>query len=181
MGSTIDWLTIYRRLREDPNDAAAFTALSSRVERWIRAQLWDPTLSLYREDVLADACSSVLVGIDEAYGAETFSSFVYGHYLNARRRALQGRGPVIPLGDIDLPDSPESPPTPDEVDLLQRCLAVLPPRERRAVELRYLGDATTREIAEALGVTNVNARQIVFSGLARLRRSARRAWPLGRG
>ena len=60
-------------------------------------------------------------------------------------------------------------------------LRELPYGKKRAVELRYLEHASTREIADALGVSDVNARQIVYSGLSRLRRYARRVWPLGRG
>ena len=171
---------LYDRLRHDPNDALAFAALASRVRGWARTHRAEPGGSHYFDDIVADTCSAAIVGIAEAYGAETFPAFVYGHYRNARRRLLQGCRFAVPLGDLDLPDSASSRPAPDELSLLERCLAQLPPRERQAVELRYLGHASTREIADALGVTVVNARQIVFSGLTRLRRNARRAWPLGR-
>lgn len=174
------WGVLYERLRHDPNDALAFAALATRVRGWARSHRAEPGGSRYLDDIVADTCSAAIVGIAEAYGAETFPAFVYGHYRNARRRLLQGCRFAVPLGDVDLPDIEASQPAPDELRLLERCLAALPPRERQAVELRYFGHATTREIAEALGVTVVNARQIVFSGLTKLRCSARRAWPLGR-
>jgi RNA polymerase sigma factor (sigma-70 family) len=174
------WNVLYERLRENPNDALAFAALAGRVRGWTQMHLAEPGASRYGDDIVADTCSAVIIGIDDAYGAETFPSFVYGHYRNARRRLLQECRFAVPLGDLDLPDIAASHPTPDELSLLERCLADLPPRERRAVELRYFSHASTREIADALGVTVVNARQIVFSGLTRLRRNARRVWPLGR-
>jgi RNA polymerase sigma factor (sigma-70 family) len=174
------WTVLYERLRLNPNDAVAFAALAGRVRGWTRTSLAEPGAARYGDDIVADTCSAVILGIEDAYGAETFPSFVYGHYRNARRRLLQDSRFAVPLGDLDPPDSSVSQPAPDELSLLERCLSALPPRERRAVELRYLGHASTREIADALGVSVVNARQIVFSGLTRLRRDARRAWPMGR-
>lgn len=174
------WAVLYERLRRDPNDVIAYMALEHRVRGWAQLHREEPGGARFLEDIVADTCSEAIVGIAGAYGAETFPGFVYGHYRNARRRLLQDCRFALPLGDLDLPDAATSQPTPDELSLLAHCLLELPPRERRAVELRYLRHATTREIAEALGVTVVNARQIVFSGLTRLRRRARRAWPLGR-
>jgi RNA polymerase sigma factor (sigma-70 family) len=181
-GESLDWAALYAELRHDPNNAVAFGALARRVARWAERQLTSPACRPEREDVVAETCAAVVLALDEAHGPGTFAGFVYGHYQNARRRALQNaRQPVVPLGDIDLPDAAPEGPTADEPDLLARCLAELVPRERRAVELRYFEDASAMEMAEALGVTETNARQLVFCGLARLRHSARLAWPRGRG
>jgi RNA polymerase sigma factor (sigma-70 family) len=179
----LGWDEIYRRLERNPDDWAAFTALERRVARWADRQLRSPAaLRAQRDDVVADTCAAAVLGIARAYGAETFQGFVYGHYLNARRRALaEARQPVVPFGDLDSPGSIDSGPSTDELALLQRCLAELPQRERRAIELRYFANASSQEIATVLSVTEVNARRIVFNGLDRLRRSASRAWPLGRG
>jgi RNA polymerase sigma factor (sigma-70 family) len=87
---------------------------------------------------------------------------------------------VIPLSGVDYADQSLNLPDPDEMALLGRCLLELPVRERDAVELRYLAGASTAEIAEALGVTDVNARRIVFNGLRHLRRAMREIWPTGR-
>lgn len=175
------WTVLYERLRRNPNDAIAYEALEGRVRTWARTHRASPGAAPYLDDIVTDTCSAAVVGIGDAYGPATFPSFVYGHYRNVRRHWLQERRYAVPLGDLDVPDTATSAPAPDELSLLERCLATLPPRERRAVELRYLEHASTREIADALGVSDVNARQIVFSGLARLRRYARRVWPLGRG
>jgi RNA polymerase sigma factor (sigma-70 family) len=175
------WVVLYQRLRRNPNDAIAYEALEGRVRTWARTHRTSPAAAPYLDDIVTDTCSAAVIGIDDAYGPATFPSFVYGHYRNVRRHWLQERRYAVPLGDLDVPDAVPSTPAPDELSLLERCLATLPPRERRAVELRYLEHASTREIASALGVSEVNARQIVFSGLSRLRRYARRVWPLGRG
>src|ERR1044072_6110949 len=79
------WALIYARLQNDPSDADAFAWLTRRVTRWVERQLLHPALRAYHEDVVAATCASVLICIEDAYGAETFSAFVYGHYLNARR------------------------------------------------------------------------------------------------
>jgi RNA polymerase sigma factor (sigma-70 family) len=175
------WAVLYERLRRNPNDAIAYGALEGRVRTWARTHRAAPGAVPYLDDIVTDTCSAAVIGIDDAYGPATFPSFVYGHYRNVRRHWLQEHRFAVPLGDLDVPDAGASAPAPDELSLLERCLATLPPRERRAVELRYLEHASTREIADALGVSDVNARQIVYSGLSRLRRYARRVWPLGRG
>jgi len=177
------WAEIYWRLATDRNDSRAFAALKRRVAGWAARQLaYSPALRAQCDDIVAETCSAAVVGLVRAYGADTFAGFVYGHYLNARRRALQNaRQPVVLLGDIDPPAPVESEPSGDELALLEDCLAGLLPRERRAVELRYLKDTSVAEIASALGVTEGNARRIVFNGLTRLRRSARETRPPGRG
>jgi RNA polymerase sigma factor (sigma-70 family) len=180
--SASDWVAIYARLRHDPNDEEAFAALARRVVRWAARELTSPAERAEREDVVADTCAAVVLGLDRAHGAATFAGFVYGHYLNARRQALREcQRPVEPYGTHDPPAPVAEGPSPDECALLARCLGALPRRERRAVELRYFAEATTAEIAAALDVSEANARRIVFNGLARLRHSAQGAWPAGRG
>lgn len=172
----LDWTAIYARLKRDPNDAAAFAALAGQVRRWAERQIRSvsPLLEAHREDVVADTCAAALIGIDAAYGCETFPGFVYGHYLNARRRALQHlQRPVVPLGAYDPPAPANRGLSSDELALLERCLGELPRRERCAVELRYFDGASAREIGSVLSVTEGNARRLVFNGLARLRRT----WP----
>jgi RNA polymerase sigma factor (sigma-70 family) len=45
----------------------------------------------------------------------------------------------------------------------------LPPKQRQAVTLRYLGDLTNREIADVMDTSVEAARRSVFEGLERLR------------
>jgi RNA polymerase sigma factor (sigma-70 family) len=178
----LGWAQVYARLQRDPSDTDAFAWLEERVTRWVERQLPHPALRTHHEDIVAVTCASVLININDAYGAETFSAFVYGYYLNARRWAFRiAREPVVPLGAIEHANQPPSTPDPDEMTLLSSCLRELPARERDAVELRYLAGASTAEIAEALAVTETNARRIVFNGLSHLRRSMRATWPTGRG
>jgi len=176
------WSAIYSRLCFDRGDHQAFQALQRRVARWAHRQLNSPTsLREQRDDVVADTCAAVVLGLGQAYGAETFSGFVYGHFLSARRRYLHfSRLELVPLDDLQMAGYTEVEPHADELALLRRCLVGLTPRERRAVELRYFDDVSSREIASALGVTETNARRIVFNGITRMPRSAHRIWPSGR-
>lgn len=176
----LDWSEIYYRLADDPSDSLAWIGLSTWVSLWARKALggWGAAAI---EDAVADTCASIVHGFAKARGAETFSGFAYGQFLNVRQRLVRRRlVSVQPLDAIDVPDDVPDRPAPDEIALLRKCLAELAQRERRAVELRYFEDAPADQIAATLGVTVVNARRIVFNGLAHLRACAQRTWPHGR-
>lgn len=175
------WADVYERLKLDRGDPKAWAVLENRVRAWagpgLRQLGWHVV-----EDAVADSCSMVAVGFEKAHGPETFKGFVFGHYLNVRRRLLQEHRQLgVPPEAVDLPVSPDDEPSPDERDLLHRCLSQLPSREQQAMRLRYFEDAAAVDIAAELGVTEGNARRIVFNGLAHLRRCVQHAWPLGRG
>jgi RNA polymerase sigma factor (sigma-70 family) len=121
------------------------------------------------------------MGIDKAYGAPTFEGFVRGHYLNTRQRALRwAHRPTLGLDEVELAEPERDEVAPDERELLQRCLAGLPPLQKAAVEMRHLAGASTGEIAAALAISPANARQLVSRGIAGLRACVERAWPSGR-
>jgi RNA polymerase sigma factor (sigma-70 family) len=50
------------------------------------------------------------------------------------------------------------------------AVAALPPRQRAAVALRFIGDLSHREIAAAIGCTEAASRQSLHDGLESLRR-----------
>jgi RNA polymerase sigma factor (sigma-70 family) len=179
---TLAWGEIYSRLCRDRDDHEAFQALQRRVARWAHRQLQSPaSLREQSDDVVADTCAGVVLGLQQAYGADTFAGFVYGHFLSARRRYLHfSRVELVPLDDLQMPVYTQAEPHADELALLRHCLLGLPPRERRAVELRYFADVPSRAIAQALGVSETNARRIVFNGITHMRRSAHSIWPSGR-
>lgn len=56
-----------------------------------------------------------------------------------------------------------------EQDELRRALAVLPPRRRAVVVLRYVEDRPEREVAETLGCSVGTVKSQAHAGLAKLR------------
>ena len=169
----MDWTDIYVRIAADRNDHLAWQALQKRVRAWACAHLGGETWHTI-EDVVADTCSSVAVCFARARGDETFAWFVYGCYLNERRRTLayllRTRPARVSLSEADLPVHSDDP----QVQLEERsevwqALACLPPRERTAVSLRHLECLPCEHIAALLGVTVGNARHIIYKGLRRLR------------
>lgn len=173
------WSDIYRRLGHDRNDFEAYAALESRVLPIVKSTLRHNDRQL-AEDVIADTCTAVVMGLDKARGPDTFRGFVIGIYLNTRRFYLGQQTANTSLESIDLPEAVPVGPEHDELALLERCVSELPPRERRALLLRFFRDAPYRAIAEALKVTENNARQIVHAAKTRLSACARRLWPKGR-
>ncbi len=172
----MDWPEIYSRLRADRNDAVAWGELEARVRRWARATLGEHGPDLV-EDAVADTCTRVVLDLRDARGAETFAGFAKGKFLNARKAAIGWlRQPIVRLDEeLEIPS-----PSADRHDarwealyaILDRCLERLPQRDRLAVQLRYYEDAQAARIAQALQVTEGNARRIVFNGVNRLRKCA---------
>jgi RNA polymerase sigma factor (sigma-70 family) len=169
----VEWTEIYLRLQRDRNDAAAWQAMQGYVRTWAQKALWDRG-SHTVDDAVADTCSTAMVSFEKAHGANTFSGFVYGHFLNVRTRALRGQI-VFSIDDVDPPAPIEQEPDSDAIEMLERCLGELAHRERNAVLLRYFEDASAERIATELQVSEGNARRIVFNGLAHLRQCAARS------
>jgi RNA polymerase sigma factor (sigma-70 family) len=57
----------------------------------------------------------------------------------------------------------------EEVDRILDTLSLLPDDQAEVIRLRYLGQLETKEIASALGKTEVNIRKIESRALTRLR------------
>ncbi|HEV2062216.1 MAG TPA: sigma-70 family RNA polymerase sigma factor, partial [Solirubrobacteraceae bacterium] len=66
------------------------------------------------------------------------------------------------VGSVD-PDAPAD-------EALWAAVGALPPKQRGAVLLRFLGDLSHREIAQALGSSEEAARRALADGLAKLRK-----------
>lgn len=80
----------------------------------------------------------------------------------------RGRRPV-PVDEV--PETPIAPPTHDGLDpALWSAVDALPPKQRSAVLLRFLADATHAEIGVALDCSQDAARRNLHEGLHRLRR-----------
>jgi RNA polymerase sigma factor (sigma-70 family) len=166
----LEWSEIYARLVRNRDDLQAWESLEQRVRQWAQPALWQFGWHIV-DDTVADTCSSSLIALNGARGAETFAGFVYGHYLNARRRILAlARRSEAPLDALELAAPIDLEALDDRLAILRRCLDSLPGRDREAIHLRYFEECSAEKIAAALNVSVGNARRIVFNGLARLRR-----------
>jgi len=168
----MEWKEMFGRLVSDPEDPLAWTHLQRQVRGWARREFGRQGWHLV-EDAVADTASAVAVGLERAYGAETFRGFVFGHFLTARRQLLRvGRVSLLPLDNVDIAaaGSDDAPFNEETLSSVMRALATLPPRERQAGSLRHLEGLPASAIAAELGVSPENARLIVHRGLQRLRR-----------
>jgi RNA polymerase sigma factor (sigma-70 family) len=70
--------------------------------------------------------------------------------------------------EAEVDSASEDASAPDEE--IWRAVAALPPRQRAAVALRYIGDMSHREIASAIGCSEDASRRSLHDGLQTLRR-----------
>ena len=73
------------------------------------------------------------------------------------------------IPSASLPDRPSQPEATRDAELWGR-VAALPPKQRAAVTLRYLGDLPYAEIADVMAISEPAARQNVRAGLTSLRK-----------
>jgi RNA polymerase sigma-70 factor, ECF subfamily len=164
------WSRIYTALIKDPEDASAWRELEARVRAMARSHFWRLTAAI-EDDLAGETVARVFVSLGNAHGAETFGAFVYGHFRNVKKGIINRlRRNDLPLGDVDISGPSVETPDSRELAALRGCVDELEDRARRAVDLAYWQDASSEQIALALGVTNVNARQILWRAKGRLRR-----------
>ena len=84
------------------------------------------------------------------------------------RQVARRRERLLSPGDAG-PLAPDQSDVVAERDFLLRALAVLPPRQRTVLVLRYFNDMAEAEIADALGCSVGTVKSQVSRGLARLR------------
>ncbi len=169
----MDWPEIYREFEQDRNSVVAWEALQDRVRAWAQRDLWGRGAHVV-EDAIANTCADVVIAFDKAHGAETFVGFALGHYRTVRRYLLEPpRIPTVRIGETFDPPAPvevERPAGEAIFEKLEQCVGMLPPRERQAVELHYLKGVPYADVAMAMGVSVVYARQLAFLGKAGVRR-----------
>jgi RNA polymerase sigma factor (sigma-70 family) len=90
--------------------------------------------------------------------------------IDAHRRRARGALPVAEIESLD-GRAAASPGTRDGA--LWQAVHELPPRQRSAVVLRFVGDMAHREIAATIGCSEEAARRSLHEGLTRLREELR--------
>lgn len=121
------------------------------------------------EDLVQEALTQVAVRWRKLRGSspDAYARTViyHGNVSWWRRR----RGEVLTAQVVDVP----TPGPPVERRLLvRRALAVLPPRQRAVVVLRYFEDLTERDAAEVLGISVGTVKSQAHLALRRLREAA---------
>src|SRR5215471_11038283 len=165
---TMEWEQIHQSLVLDREDCTAWMELNRRVRIWLVS---DGFRGHDLDDAVAEVLAAVVMTFDRARGAESFRGFVLGHRFNVRRRARStSRAALVDL-DSAAEACIEAPERPDPADLerLGEALYSLPVREYHAINLHYFENLRSEQVARELGVTAVNARQIVWQALRRLR------------
>jgi RNA polymerase sigma factor for flagellar operon FliA len=141
-----------------------------RVRRELEAAREELRRELGAEPTLADLAKRV--GADEARLERTI----------VRISTIESTSPVANLESIDsasLPAVlvPSEPPSPDRLyeqtqvrERVRKALCGLPPRERRIVAMYYFGEATMKQIGDAIGVNESRVSQLHARAIQRLRR-----------
>ena len=92
----------------------------------------------------------------------------------AHRKALdvhRGRARrAIPVAEVSAVDERAAPSPPDHDGALWDAVGELPPRQRSAVVLRFVGDLPHSDIAAAIGCSEEAARRSLHEGLSKLRK-----------
>jgi RNA polymerase sigma factor for flagellar operon FliA len=141
-----------------------------RVRRELEAAREELRRELGAEPSLSDLARRV--GADETRLERTI----------VRISTIESTSPLANLETIDsatLPAVlvPSEPPAPDRLfeqgqvrERVRRALAQLPPRERRIIGLYYFGEATMKQIGQAIGVNESRVSQLHARAVDRLRR-----------
>jgi RNA polymerase sigma factor (sigma-70 family) len=183
--------------RASRGDAIAIDALLERhlpgLEAYVRKHASEALLE--REsasDVVQSVCRELLEGLGrfEYQGEAAFRGWLYRAALHKivdrhRRHTAEKRGAERVQGEVDastlsagefaaLGASLRSPSGEailnEEIGRLERCFASLPESDRKLIRLVFVDGLTHAQVAERLGLSEVNSRKILSRALAKLSR-----------
>lgn len=123
------------------------------------------------DDAVQDTFVAAHAAFDGFRGEGSLRAWLFGIARRRCARALERRGTVSPVEE-----DREHAPAADELlearrraDTARALLAEVRPSEREALLLRYVGELSFKEVAEACGIDEAAARKRVSRALARLR------------
>jgi RNA polymerase sigma-70 factor (ECF subfamily) len=151
------------------------------------------------EDVVQDAWTAVLEGIDRFEGRSALRSWIFGIVANQARTRATREARSVPLSALDADDGepavdpseflPQSHPRwaghwaqypepwPESQLLAQETLAhirdaieTLPPAQRSVLQLRDVEGWSSQEVCEALSLSEINQRVLLHRARSRVRR-----------
>jgi len=148
---------------ESPPFEVALDEHGPRLHAWLVTRVGPERADdVFQETMLAAlaAWESVTVSSLKAW----LFSIANNKAIDEERRAVRRPSPE---GEID--DWPSAEVTDRLDDPVWDEVRALPGKQRLAVSLRYQGDLSHRQIAEAMGISEAAARRNVFEGLKNLR------------
>lgn len=170
-------------------DHSAFAALCERHSDKITRTIYRVTRNWHdAEDVLQDSFLKAFVHLNTFEGRSSFSSWLTRIALNSALMSLRKkRGVEIPIDhtrhDVEiwqtweprnLKENPENGYIERErAELLKKAILRLPPIFREVIQLRQAQDCSTREIAQALGISVPAAKTRLHRATTALRRRFR--------
>lgn len=123
------------------------------------------------DDAVQDTFVAAHAGFDGFRGEGSLRSWLFGIARRRCARALDRRG----TGSVEEAEAGHAPAADELLEARRRAetvralLAEVRPSEREALLLRYVGELSYREVAEACGIDEAAARKRVSRALSRLR------------
>jgi len=108
----------------------------------------------------------------EVRDPEQIASYVLGtcrQLVIDRKRGMQRRERIMDAYAHEFDTGVSASPVALDTEQLQRCLQVLPERERTVIVMTFFEDSDASQVAQALGITPTNARVIRHRAVERLR------------
>jgi RNA polymerase sigma factor (sigma-70 family) len=138
-----------------------------------REEVWRFLVASVGRSEAEDCFQETFISALEAYSRLRPNSNLRAWVLTiAHRKALDAHRSrartAIPVAEVAAVDGRTTAAAPREDDLWE-AVHELPPRQRSAVLLRYVGDLRHREIAQAIGCSEDAARRSLHEGLTKLR------------
>jgi RNA polymerase sigma-70 factor (ECF subfamily) len=165
-------------------DEQALEALYRRyvtaIYRFIQAQVRSAPDA---EDLTSETFANMLRGIRDFRGDASFKNWLYQIARNAVRnhRRSGSYRLVVPLGgDVAVRSESEPTANPDALERALQVLRPLPPRYRRILELRFLEGRSIEDSAQAMGITETNAKVLQHRALKKAAALAEEPVELGR-
>jgi RNA polymerase sigma factor (sigma-70 family) len=124
------------------------------------------------EDVVQDAMVSAFTELESCREPAKFSGWLLSIVRRAALMSLRKRGRARKVQDAAAPTDEAAPTHAPDVFLRERLLAAAGALSDRQAEVLFLHDLegwTHPELADALGISEVNARQILFEARKKMR------------
>src|SRR6266446_1005331 len=180
-------------------DELAFESLAKRHQRRIFALAFRYTrVREDAEDIVQETFRKAFVHFQKFEGKSSFSTWLTRIAINEALMSLRrGRGlREVSINDLsgneetalglEMPDTRAGPETTflqgERNQILYEAMDKLTPRTRTAIELRELGELSTKEAARVMGLSVGGVKARVFHGRRKLRRLLKResAWMSGK-